>query len=172
MKKNSFLFILIVPFMLHAQTASVFDKVIDDDNITVCGQPNESEFRSLPEKGITLVFNVRTPEEMSDTNQVKFNEEQLLKELGITYVTVPISGAKYPYREEALEKFAEAVSKNTGKTLLHCKGGGRVAYLFAAYEIKYKNRNPDELTQQLSIFDLWPLPLEKLTGIPLKLEKK
>ncbi|MFH1196238.1 MAG: sulfur transferase domain-containing protein [bacterium] len=172
MKKLFAIFVLLIPFLLNAQTTSVFDKVIDDDNIIVCGQPNELELRSLPEKGITLVFNVRTQEEMSDTTQVKFDEETLLKELGITYILVPISGTKFPYREEVVEKFAETVSKNNGKILLHCKGGGRAANVYGAYEIKYRGKNPCEIMEQFAVFDMWPLPIEKLSGVPLKLEKK
>lgn len=173
MKKIFLLVIsLAFPSFTAAQSASVFEKNIDFDNIIVCGQPSEADINLLREKGITLVFNVRSEEEMTDTNEVKFDEEALLKNLGIDYMIVPISGTKYPYREEVVEKFAEAVSNTKGKVLLHCKAGGRAANVYGAYEIKYRGKSADEIMKQFEIFNLWPLPIEKLSGIPMKLEKK
>jgi protein tyrosine phosphatase (PTP) superfamily phosphohydrolase (DUF442 family) len=153
-------------------TPSALDKAVIRDRVFITSQPSEADIRSLPEKGITCVFNVRSPEEMSDKIQVPFAEDSIVKSVGMQYFQVPISGDKYPYAPAVLEAFAKVMQADTGKILLHCKFGGRTAWLYAAYELKYLGKSPQEIMKWLERYGVWPLPLEKLTGIPLELRKQ
>ena len=142
------------------------------DRVIIAGQPTEAEIRSLARRGISHVVNVRTPEEMKESTEINFDEAKLLQEENITYENLPIRGEKYPYRPEVLETFAHVMKASKDSVLLHCKSGGRARWLYAAYEVKYLGKSPDEVIRSLERYGVWPLPLEKLTGIPLRLEKK
>jgi protein tyrosine phosphatase (PTP) superfamily phosphohydrolase (DUF442 family) len=109
---------------------------------------------------------------MNDNTQVNFDEAKLVHELKITYDNLPISGEKYPYRPEVLEAFAKIMQSSKDSVLLHCKVGGRARWLYAAYEVKYLGKSPDEVMRSLERYGAWPLPLEKLAGIPLRIDKK
>lgn len=105
------------------------------DDFFIAGQPTEASLREAKANGVTLVVNLRTPEEMK--NQVKFDEPALIKELGMQYVYLPMRGnAEMPYSPEALAKFDEAVKASNGKVLLHCTVAWRASHLWAAYLIK------------------------------------
>jgi protein tyrosine phosphatase (PTP) superfamily phosphohydrolase (DUF442 family) len=148
------------------------DRALRIDRVIISGQPTELEIRSFPQRGVTRVVNVRSPEEMNDVTQVNFDETKLLQELNIAYDNLPISGDKYPYRPEVLEAFAKIMQTSKDTVLLHCKVGGRARWLYAAYEIKYLNKSTDEVMRSLERYGFWPLPIEKLIGTPMRIDKK
>jgi len=148
------------------------DGALRVDRVLIAGQPAETELRSLSQRGVSHVVNVRTPEEMNDSTQVNFNEAKLLQDQHVTYDNLPIGGEKYPYRPEVLETFANIMQTSKDSVLLHCKSGGRARWLYAAYEVKYLGKSPDEVMKSLERYGIWPLPLEKLTGIQLRIDKK
>jgi uncharacterized protein (TIGR01244 family) len=105
------------------------------EDVFVTGQPTERALRELHQQGVTVVVNLRTPEEM--TRNVKFDEPALVAELGMRYVFLPVRGTgEYPYSPETLARFAEAVRTANGKVLLHCTIAWRASHLWAAYLIK------------------------------------
>jgi protein tyrosine phosphatase (PTP) superfamily phosphohydrolase (DUF442 family) len=148
------------------------DRALRIDRVIIAGQPTESEIRSLPQRGISHVVNVRSPEEMNDSTQVNFDEAKLVQEIHIAYDNLPISGEKYPYRPEVLEAFAKIMQASKDSVLLHCKAGVRARWLYAAYEVKYLGKSIDEVMKSLERYGSWPLPLEKLIGVPLRIDKK
>jgi uncharacterized protein (TIGR01244 family) len=105
------------------------------DDIFIGGQPTEKALRDLKAQGVTVVVNLRTPEEMA--RAVKFDEPALIHELGMRYVYIPMRGtAEFPYAPEAVARFAEAVRSANGKVLLHCTIAWRASHLWAAYLIQ------------------------------------
>ena len=62
------------------------------DDLFIAGQPTERALRELRAKGVTTVINLRMPEEMA---QVGFDEAATLKELGVTYVHIPMRGSRH-----------------------------------------------------------------------------
>ena len=70
-----------------------------------------------------------------------------------------------------LEQFAKTVEGTDGKVLLHCASGGRAGHLYAAYLVKYQGKSPDEAMRAVEGFGVWPLPMERLLGEPLRLER-
>ena len=99
------------------------------------GQPTERALREMKAQGVTTVINLRTPPEM--TSQVKFDEEKLVKELGMKYVYLPVRGdANYPYAPATLTEFTKAVKEANGKVLLHCTIAWRASHLWGAYLIQ------------------------------------
>jgi uncharacterized protein (TIGR01244 family) len=105
------------------------------DDIFIGGQPTEKALRDLKAQGVTVVVNLRTPEEMKSA--VKFDEPALIQQLGMRYVYIPMRGnAEYPYSPDAVAKLDEAVRSANGKVLLHCTIAWRASHLWAAYLIK------------------------------------
>lgn len=104
------------------------------DDFFIGGQPTEKALRDLKAKGVTTVVNLRMPQEMA---QIGFDEAALLKELGITYVHIPMRGsAENPYGPKQLDQFAATMASAQGKVLLHCTIAWRASHLWAAYLIR------------------------------------
>lgn len=104
------------------------------DDFFIAGQPTEKALRELKAKGVTTVVNLRMPEEMA---KVGFDEAALLKELGMTYVHIPMRGtAENPYGPKELDRFAQTMASANGKVLLHCTVAWRASHLWAAYLIR------------------------------------
>lgn len=104
------------------------------DDLFIGGQPTERALRELQAKGVTTVINLRMPDEMA---KVGFDEAALAKELGLSYVHIPMRGsAENPYGPKELDRFAAALASARGKVLLHCTVAWRASHLWAAYLIR------------------------------------
>jgi uncharacterized protein (TIGR01244 family) len=123
------------------------------EDMFISGQPSERALRDLKAQGVTVVVNLRTPPEM--TSQVKFNEDSLVKALGMKYVYLPVRGNdEFPYAPATVSKFAEAVSGANGKVLLHCTIAWRASHLWAAYLIKERNVPIEEALSNARVINL------------------
>lgn len=147
-------------------------KTVAHDRILIAGQPSELDLEQLRQQGVTSVFNLRTSAEMDDRKQVSYDEAALARSLAYDYVQEPVGGADHPFRPEVLEAFKAQLDRSEGKVLLHCASGGRAGVLYAAYAVKYLGQDPDEAMRSLEPLGAWPLPLERLTGIALKVERR
>jgi uncharacterized protein (TIGR01244 family) len=99
----------------------------------VAGQPTADALRAMKADGVTTVINLRTQTEMDNRKQVPFDEAALVKELGMTYVHVPLGGPDTPYTPAAVDQVAAAIKASKGKVLLHCTVGWRASHMWAAY---------------------------------------
>lgn len=105
-----------VPAPVALDTAGLFlakySRVGED--VFIAGQPTERALRELRAQGVTVVINLRTPEEM--TRAVPFDEAALVKELGMRYVYLPVRGtAEFPYTPATLKEFTEAVASTEAR---------------------------------------------------------
>lgn len=112
--------------------------IAEAGSVYVAGQPTEQALRELASQGVTTIINLRTQQEMDNRRAVPFDEAALTKELGITYVHVPLGGPDTPYTPEAVEKVAAAIEAAKGKVLLHCTVGWRASHMWSAYLVKKK----------------------------------
>jgi uncharacterized protein (TIGR01244 family) len=123
------------------------------DNMFIGGQPTERALRELRASGVTVVVNLRMPQEME--RSVRFDEEALVKSLGMTYVHIPMRGTtEAPYSPAAVTTFAEAMQKATGKVLLHCTVAWRASHLWAAYLIREKGVPENEALEHARTINL------------------
>jgi len=125
-----------VPNPVTLETTGLFQAKFASvgDDMFIGGQPTEKALRDLRAKGVTTIVNLRMPEEMA---RVGFDEAALAKELGMTYVHIPMRGtAENPYGPKQLDAFAAAMSSAQGKVLLHCTIAWRASHLWAAYLIR------------------------------------
>ncbi|MEO8481607.1 MAG: sulfur transferase domain-containing protein [Acidobacteriota bacterium] len=128
-----------VPNPVSLETTGMFQStfVSVGDDMYIGGQPTEKAIRDLRARGVTTIVNLRMPEEMA---RVGFDEAALAKELGITYVHIPMRGtAGNPYGPKQLDTFAAAMAAAQGKVLLHCTIAWRASHLWAAYLIRERN---------------------------------
>jgi protein tyrosine phosphatase (PTP) superfamily phosphohydrolase (DUF442 family) len=147
-------------------------KTVERDRILIAGQPGALDLEQLRQQGVVGVFNLRTGAEMADRALVPYDEAALALELGYDYVQEPVGGSDHPFRPEVLAAFKAQLDRSEGKVLLHCATGGRAGVLYAAYAVKYLGQEPDEAMRSLESLGGWPLPLERLTGIALKVERR
>jgi uncharacterized protein (TIGR01244 family) len=111
-----------------AEFPEIPHKVQPSEQFLIGGQPDEAALRQAAEAGIEVVVNLRGPTESTD-----FDQSQLVAELGMTYVRLPISGANdlTPENVRAFGGFLEAIGDRPA--LLHCASGNRVGALFALH---------------------------------------
>ncbi len=139
------------------------------DDFFIGGQPTEKALRELKAKGVTTVVNLRMPSEMA---QIGFDEAALLKELGITYVHIPMRGSpENPYGPKELDRFAETMATTQGKVLLHCTVAWRASHLWGAYLIRDRKVPVDAAlsqTRKINLRDEAPFggqqPIEGFLG--------
>ena len=120
----------------------------------VAGQPSEAALRDMAAKGVKTVINLRTQREMDNRQQVPYDEAAVAKELGMTYVHIPLGGADTPYTPKAVETFAKAFEAANGKVLLHCTVGWRASHMWAAYLVKHKGYTLEEAKRNAAAINL------------------
>ena len=101
------------------------------------GQPNLETMRWLKSEGVTMVVNLRSEKENKDFAETAFNEENMARELGMAYVSVPL-GERPSYRPQAVDTFALVLKAHTGKAFVHCLSGGRATYMWMAYLVRHR----------------------------------
>jgi len=136
-------------------------KLFQHENIYIGPQPQLADFETLKSAGFTKVINMRNPDEMDKLN---FYEDYLLKKANIEYHLIPIGGEEFKYTPAKLEEFAQSLESSQGKILLHCASGHRASQLWAAYQVKYKGKSPDEALEMVKDMGWWPMPMEALLG--------
>jgi uncharacterized protein (TIGR01244 family) len=117
-----------------------------------------------------------------EMRQVKFDEEALIKSLGMRYVHLPVRGTPAaPYSPETLAKFTEAMKDAKGKVLLHCTVAWRASHLWAAYLIRERGVAEEaalvharaiNLMDEHRMSDNGKQPVEEFLGRELKSVKR
>jgi len=148
----------------HAQTAIKFPEklprtdfqavIADVGPLFIAGQPSEAALRDMAASGVKTVINLRTQAEMDNRRAVPFDEAALMKELGLTYVHIPLGGPDTPYTPEAVEQFAKAYESAGSKVLLHCTVAWRASHMWAAYLVKHKGYTVEEAVRQAAAINL------------------
>jgi uncharacterized protein (TIGR01244 family) len=104
------------------------------DDMFIGGQPTEKALREMKAQGVTMVVNLRMPDEMA---RIPIDEAKIIADLGMKYVNIPVrAGTANPYSPDALAKFADAMKGAKGKVLLHCTIAWRASHMWAAYLIQ------------------------------------
>ena len=135
-------------------------------DLLIAGQPTDSALRALKTQGVTTVITLRTPPEYANRQVVPYDEEKLVKELGMTWVHIPVRGdSLWPYTPQAVDRFAAALkAANGGKVLLHCTFAYRASQLYAAYLVKYRAIPLDSALKHARAINFGTTPLEGFLG--------
>jgi len=92
------------------------------------GAPGQDGYRALAAAGVTTVIDLRAEEDI-------VVPQELLAELGVTHVAIPIRDGQTP-RQDQVEQFLDAVDASEGTVYLHCGAGvGRTGTMAAVYQV-------------------------------------
>ncbi|MDD3014777.1 MAG: dual specificity protein phosphatase family protein [Candidatus Gastranaerophilales bacterium] len=120
-----------------------------DEYVSRGAQPkNESQFKWLKEQGYGVVINFRT----LFVRGLKFDEKQIVENLGMNYDNIPIISADGPLKED-IRKFFNIIkiAKKTGKKVfIHCMAGqDRTGIMSALYKIKNNLDSVDNCIREM-----------------------
>ncbi len=156
-------------------TRADFQSVIADAGPAyVAGQPSEAGLKDMVANGVTTIINLRTQREMDNRTQVPFDEAALAKQLGATYIHIPLGGPDTPYTPDAVDKVAQAIAAANGKkVLLHCTVAWRASHMWAAYLVKHKGFTVEEAKRHAEAINFGGyaqggVPLDGLLGVSTK----
>lgn len=127
-----------------------------DDHVLRGSHPNEAALRSLAERGVTTVVDLRAEENLRV-------DEELLDRLGITRYNIPLRDGQIP-SESQVDQFMSIVAVSKGKVYVHCMAGvGRTGAMVAAYLVATGQESPaGALRRNLSV---GPPSLEQLAFV-------
>lgn len=108
------------------QAAEITNFRAPESNILSSGQPTEEQLAVMAAAGVRHVVNLRTEGE-----QVDFDEQQAVEALGMTYYSLPVSGASGINGENAGSLLAILAATGGEPVLVHCATGNRVGGLMA-----------------------------------------
>jgi len=92
------------------------------------GQPTSEALRIAQKRGITVVVNLRSDRE---TQALGFDEEALVRTLGIEYVTIPITPKTFG--TDHADRLKAVLGRTRGPILIHCGSSNRVGAVWALY---------------------------------------
>ena len=98
------------------------------DGITAAGQPTEIGLKALADEGFAAVIDLRTAGEDRG-----LDEQRIVEELGMDYVSLPIAGRGAINFENA-KRLDEILKNYDEPVLVHCGRSNRVGALFALRE--------------------------------------
>jgi uncharacterized protein (TIGR01244 family) len=114
-----------------------------DDKVLFGGQTTPAEYAELVDHGVTRVIDVRGHQRFDQSNR---DDPAALEELGLEYVSLPISDGRAPTPAQ-IRRFLELVDEADGRVFAHCGGGvGRSTSMAAAYEAS-RGTDPSVLDQ-------------------------
>jgi uncharacterized protein (TIGR01244 family) len=110
--------------------------------ITIGDQPTEADLQALRDEGYLGVVNLRNdgePDQPLGTGP----EGDLVKHLGLDYLHVGVGPT--PLSDEGVRAVCKFLDEHgSGKTLVHCRKGGRAMALVLLYFARKQGWKPDE----------------------------
>jgi len=125
-------------------TIDNFGKI--NDNYYRGSQPNQGEFAQLKRLGIKTVIDLR--------EDYKKNEETWVRDLGMTYVRIPLK-TRVAATQEQWKLFLGLVNDPANQPVyVHCKGGRhRTGAMTAIYRITHDSWTADQAYQEMKDYD-------------------
>lgn len=115
-----------VPDAQNPELSSLSNLRNPEAGILSSGQPTEAEFRALARSGVRHIVNLRPASEQPD-----FDEEALVRSLGMEYHSLPVANGADVTPENARQLEALLSRMGGEPVLLHCATGNRVGALKA-----------------------------------------
>jgi tyrosine-protein phosphatase SIW14 len=112
------------------QALSNFQQV--SDSLCRGAQPSAEGFRELAKMGVHTVLDLRAAGGRSS------KEAELVRSLGLQYVSIPLDGFQAPTTDEVAKIFAVFNDQTAGKIFVHCRrGADRTGTVLAMYRIQH-----------------------------------
>lgn len=114
------------------------------EGIVTGGQPTAEHFERLAAEGYRTVIDLRTKHEDRGLSG-GLDEEQVVKEAGMEYVSLPLAARAEDFVDEAFDSFRQALSEPASRpVLVHCRTATRVEPLMLAYLVLDEGRDLEE----------------------------
>lgn len=142
------------------QSASMPPGVINfqvvDDHVLRGSHPREETLPALAKRGVTTIVDLRAERNLHV-------EEELLADLGITRVNIPMRDGQAP-TEAQVDRLLSVIDESKGKVYVHCMAGvGRTGAMIGAYLVATGQESPaGALRRNLSV---GPPSLEQLAFV-------
>jgi uncharacterized protein (TIGR01244 family) len=107
-------------------------------DVATAGRPSAEHFALAKERGIKRVINLCPHGE-----PCAYDEPELMAQLGLDYVNIPVAGPSDLSVDKARELDA-ALQTATGPVLVHCASSNRVGALFALRAFHLERKSPEE----------------------------
>lgn len=107
------------------------DQIKITEDITSSSQPSKEEIKELPQQGFKSVINLRTSEE-EDMPFSPHEEGELVRELGMEFLNIPISSKEGP-KPEQVDQFRSEIEHLPKPVFIHCHRGKRSGALTMIY---------------------------------------
>lgn len=108
-----------------------------DENLLVGAQPTVTQLKAVAKAGYRTVITLRTPGEVGGRG-----EKEIVEELGMRFVAIPISGADDLTVENAKALAIELSAVDAPPVLLHCGSSNRVGALLGLKEFAVDGADP------------------------------
>lgn len=99
-------------------------------DLYTAGQPSPEQLAELARQGVRTVVNLRAP-----TEPVAYDESAIAHDLGLRYVSLPVSGPQ-DLTPQLVARFSEELdaARGHGAVLVHCASANRVGAVLALDE--------------------------------------
>lgn len=116
--------------MASSKLSDIFHFQATTETLGTAGQPTAAQFEAVKDAGYEVVINLA----MGNTRRDLANEPQLMSELGLDYVHIPVE-FEQPTAAD-LDEFFEAMDANQGKKcFVHCIANARVSAFVMLYRV-------------------------------------
>ena len=107
-----------------------------DDVLLRGGKPSDNGYRSLAARGVTTIVDLRAERNLRIP-------EDLIEDLGMTRLTIPMRDGQVPTQEQVDEFLAIVADETEGKVFVHCGAGvGRTGTMVASYLVSEGKADP------------------------------
>jgi tyrosine-protein phosphatase SIW14 len=104
-----------------------------NEHILRGGQPNDDGFKSLAQRGVKTVIDLRWVDEHSIPH-----EKQIVEANGMRFVSVPMKGFSAPKEEQVLKALSVLEDGDSWPVFVHCRrGSDRTGTILACYRISH-----------------------------------
>ncbi|MDX1983493.1 MAG: cytochrome c peroxidase [Bryobacteraceae bacterium] len=134
------------------------------DQVFFAGQPPKEDLAKYAARGVKVVINLRTAEEMAKAG---FDERQEAEAAGMTYLNVPF-GAQPPSTDDLDRIFGLLDEAGHKPVLIHCASSNRVGYIWSLYRNRRGGLSPEAALVEGKQAGLRAPALEKLARENLK----
>jgi len=116
--------------MASSKLSDIFHFQATTETLGTAGQPTAAQFEAVKDAGYEVVINLA----LGNTRRDLANEPQLMSELGLDYVHIPVE-FEQPTAAD-LDEFFEAMDANQGKKcFVHCIANARVSAFVMLYRV-------------------------------------
>lgn len=145
---------------LHVDVAAVVEdgELIPVDGLTSSGQPDAAAFKVFADAGYVAVIDLR-----GEREDRGLDEQQIVEDLGLAYVSLPTSGRDGISFDQA-RALDDVLGQYDGAVLVHCGSGNRVGALLALRESMQGATDADALAygKSAGLTRLEPVVRERL----------